>query len=185
MSTYLDRFLNIPAARILWNRATTPTDTTLPSCWPNSSILLDRQQQVNEAGDLVARYLHGGGDPDRLLALLGKLLLRDIQGTSHTIRAAARQFARLRGTPPGSTLSPPPAISPPTPPPHPRPGPDLPDRPTPLPRRTPLRRVVSPSRESRVVRTTCERTSGLWPARPPLPSQTSHPLSLAGERAGG
>jgi hypothetical protein len=101
MSTYLDRFLNIPAARMPEPGDTNGHDPAM--LLAELPTLLDRQQQVNEAGDLVARYLHGGGDPDRLLALLGKLLLREDRDfhTIQMIEAAARQFARLRGTPAG------------------------------------------------------------------------------------
>ena len=62
--------------------------------------LLDRQQQVNEAGALVARYLHSGGDPGRLLAALGNVLLREDREfhTIQTMEGAFRQHALLRGT---------------------------------------------------------------------------------------
>ncbi len=106
MSVYLDRFLNVPAARL-------PEAGNLPktrSVEPSEGLLaelpalLDRQQQVNQAGEVVARYLYGGGDPDRLLAMLGKLLLREDRDfhTIQTIEAAFRQFALLRGTPAGA-----------------------------------------------------------------------------------
>ena len=104
MSTYLDRFLNIPAARIPEPGETNGSDPdTLLGELP---ALLDRQQQVNEAGDQVARYLHGGGDPDRLIALLGKLLLREDRDfhTIQMIEAAARQFADRRNTPAGTNI---------------------------------------------------------------------------------
>lgn len=39
--------------------------------------VLDKQQQVNQAGQLVADYLYNGGNPDRLLAEIGKALLRE------------------------------------------------------------------------------------------------------------
>ncbi len=99
MSVYLDRFLNIPAARL-----PEPRDTTAPrdpdALLAELTDLLDRQQQVNEAGGLVAAYLYSGGDPDRLIALLGKLLLREDRDfhTIQMIEAAARQFAARRGT---------------------------------------------------------------------------------------
>ena len=99
MSVYLDRFLNIPAARL-----PEPRDTAAPDA-PDALLAaltdrLDRQQQVNEAGELVAAYLYGGGDPDRLIALLGRLLLREDRDfhTIQMIEAAARQFAGRRGT---------------------------------------------------------------------------------------
>ncbi len=60
--------------------------------------LLDRQQQVNEAGTLVARYLYSGGNPERLLAMLGKLLLREDRDfhTIQAVEAAFRQYSLLR-----------------------------------------------------------------------------------------
>jgi hypothetical protein len=99
MSVYLDRFLNIPAARLPEPRDTaTPADPD--ALLAELSGLLDRQQQVNEAGELVAAYLYGGGDPDRLIATLGRLLLREDRDfhTIQMIEAAARQFAGRRGT---------------------------------------------------------------------------------------
>jgi hypothetical protein len=55
---------------------------------------------VNEAGTLVARYPYSGGNPDRLLAMLGKLLLREDRDfhTIQAIEAAFRQYTLLRET---------------------------------------------------------------------------------------
>lgn len=63
--------------------------------------MLDRQQQVNEAGRLVAGHLYHGGDPGRLLATLGRRLLREDRNfhTIQMLEAAMRQFADLRGDP--------------------------------------------------------------------------------------
>jgi nitrite reductase/ring-hydroxylating ferredoxin subunit len=101
MSVYLDRFLNVPAAR--------RPEPAGPVADPDALLgelpgLLDRQQQVNEAGELVARYLHGGGQPGRLLAVLGKLLLREDRDfhTIQMVEAAFRQYEALRGTPAGA-----------------------------------------------------------------------------------
>ena len=65
--------------------------------------LLDRQQQVNEAGALVTRYLRGGGQPERLLAVLGQALLREDRDfhTVQMVEAAFRQYGLLRGGPAG------------------------------------------------------------------------------------
>ena len=62
--------------------------------------LLDRQQQVNEAGNLVARYLFSGGKPERLLAIMGRALLREDRDfhTIQTVEAAFRQYDLLKGT---------------------------------------------------------------------------------------
>jgi nitrite reductase/ring-hydroxylating ferredoxin subunit len=98
MSVYLDRFLNIPAARIPQPNGKAANPTALLD---DLQSLLDRQQQVNEAGALVAEYLHGGGEPDDLLAMLGRLLLREDRDfhTIQCIEAAFRQYSQLRGRP--------------------------------------------------------------------------------------
>ena len=90
MSIYLDRFLNVPAARLPEpDRAADPQELLdgLPA-------LLDKQQQVNEAGELVAGYLAGGGEPRKLEAALGKALLREDRDfhTIQCVEAAFRQF---------------------------------------------------------------------------------------------
>jgi hypothetical protein len=63
--------------------------------------LLDRQQQVNQTGALVASYLGAGGDPDALLATLGSALLREDRDfhTIQDLEAAVRQHSILEGTP--------------------------------------------------------------------------------------
>src|SRR5207247_4532186 len=72
ISVYLDRFLNVPAARL--PRADAEDDpAALLERFPR---LLDLQQQVDEAGRLVACYLAAGGDADRVVAALGASLLR-------------------------------------------------------------------------------------------------------------
>ena len=57
-------------------------------------LLLDRQQQVNEAGFLVASYLAAGGDAAPLLARLGSALLREDRNfhTIQSIEAVFRQW---------------------------------------------------------------------------------------------
>jgi nitrite reductase/ring-hydroxylating ferredoxin subunit len=98
MSIYLDRFLNIPPARLPQPQLNgARPEAVLAELLP----LLDRQQQVNQAGDLVARYLAANGDEARLLAMLGKALLREDRDF-HTIQmmeAAFQQHALLGGTP--------------------------------------------------------------------------------------
>jgi hypothetical protein len=100
MSVYLDRFLNIPAARLprLEANGHTP-EATLAELAP----LLDRQQMVNEAGALTARYVGVGGSPERWLAAMGKMLLREDRDfhTIQAVEAAFRQFELLGNTPEG------------------------------------------------------------------------------------
>jgi hypothetical protein len=97
MSVYLDRFLNVPAARL--------PESEHESLGKNPDVLLeellallDREQQVNEAGRLVARFLYSGADPDKLLAMFGKVLLREDRDfhTIQTVEAAIRQYVLLR-----------------------------------------------------------------------------------------
>jgi nitrite reductase/ring-hydroxylating ferredoxin subunit len=98
MSVYLDRFLNIPAARLPepGDRPDKPAEilVELPA-------LLNQQQQVNETGDLVARYLFSGGKPEQLMALMGRLLLREDRNfhTIQTMEAAFRQYEQMRHLP--------------------------------------------------------------------------------------
>jgi nitrite reductase/ring-hydroxylating ferredoxin subunit len=94
MSVYLDRFLNVPAARLPKPDKTVENPVILLQELPE---LLDRQQQVNQVGELVGSYLYSGGNPERLLALLGKLLLREDR-QFHVIQemeAAFRQYSHL------------------------------------------------------------------------------------------
>lgn len=101
MSIYLDRFLNIPAARIPQPNGRVDNPANLLEQLP---ALLDRQQQVNQAGELVGRYLYSGGAPEPLLALLGSLLLREDRDfhTIQTVEAAFNQYRLLRGTEAGA-----------------------------------------------------------------------------------
>ena len=86
---YLDRFLNVPAARL---PAVAPTGEgadlrDLQHCW-------DQEGRVDEAGTIVYRYLSAGGDPARAIAALGHALLTE-DAEFHwfqTFEAAVRQF---------------------------------------------------------------------------------------------
>ena len=103
LGVYLDRFLNIPAARLPQPTGEVEEPASLPEELP---LLLDQQQQVNQVGQVVARYLDNGGAPDRLLAMLGKLLLREDRDfhTIQTVETAFAQYEYLRGTEAGTHL---------------------------------------------------------------------------------
>ncbi|HVU12873.1 MAG TPA: Rieske 2Fe-2S domain-containing protein, partial [Phototrophicaceae bacterium] len=94
MSVYLDRFLNIPAARL-------PARDDKSAALTELDELLNRQQQVNQAGQVVARYLYADGDPEALLSTLGHLLLRENRDfhTIQSVEAAFHQYQLLQGTP--------------------------------------------------------------------------------------
>jgi nitrite reductase/ring-hydroxylating ferredoxin subunit len=93
MSVYLDRFLNVPATRLPEPDGTADPQELLAEL----PLLLDRQQQVNETGALVAAYLAGGGPPDALIAALGAGLVREDRDfhTIQMLEAAVRQYATL------------------------------------------------------------------------------------------
>ena len=96
MSVHLDRFLNVPATRL-----PAPEEGADPSALLDALPgLLDRQQQVDEAGQLVVSYLAAGGDPRGLVAVLGAALARENRNfhTIQCVEAGARQHELLTGT---------------------------------------------------------------------------------------
>jgi nitrite reductase/ring-hydroxylating ferredoxin subunit len=98
MTVYLDRFLNVPAAKLPEPNG---NGTSAAGRLAELPALLDRQQQVNQAGALVASYLGAGADSDPLLATLGNALLREDRDfhSIQDIEAAVRQYSILKGTP--------------------------------------------------------------------------------------
>jgi hypothetical protein len=99
MSVYLNRFLNVPAV---------PLPEVEPAQDPAQLLdqfpaIFNQRHEVNSAARHVVGYIAGGGDPDRLLALLGRLLLREDRDfhTIQTVEAGFRQFEQRRGTPAG------------------------------------------------------------------------------------
>jgi len=95
-SIHLDRFLNVPATRI---------PRPAPDADPEALLLelghlLDRQQQVDEAGQLVASFLGVGGEPAQLVAALGSALVRENRNfhTIQCVEAAVRQHQLLADT---------------------------------------------------------------------------------------
>jgi nitrite reductase/ring-hydroxylating ferredoxin subunit len=86
LRVYLDRFLNIPAARL--PQPTADGLENLGACW-------DRQGAVDEAGALVYGHLQRGGDPGQVVATLGRALLAEDAGFHwyQVYEAAVRQHA--------------------------------------------------------------------------------------------
>jgi nitrite reductase/ring-hydroxylating ferredoxin subunit len=93
MSIHLDRFLNVPATRL----PTPDKDADPDLLLRELPRLLDRQQQVAEAGQLVTSFLGAGGDPGRLVASLGAALVRENRNfhTIQCVEAAVRQHELL------------------------------------------------------------------------------------------
>jgi nitrite reductase/ring-hydroxylating ferredoxin subunit len=105
MSVYLDRFLNIPPAKLPESEGVA-NPLQVDEILSELPTLLDHQQQVNQAAALIARYWAGQGDPARLLALMGRLLLREDRDfhTIQTVEAAFRQYDILKGMPEARNL---------------------------------------------------------------------------------
>ena len=101
MSVHLDRFLNVPPSRLPEPDGREEAPEELLAELP---MLLDERQRVDAAGKLVARYLYGGGDAGRLLAVMGGLLLREDRNfhTIQALEAAFSQHALLHGTAAGT-----------------------------------------------------------------------------------
>ncbi len=92
-SIYLDRFLNVPSAKV----AAPVPGADCEGLLEELPRLLDRQQQVVEAGQLIASFLGAGGNPRRLIAAIGAALVREDRNF-HTIQcvdAAVRQHQLL------------------------------------------------------------------------------------------
>jgi nitrite reductase/ring-hydroxylating ferredoxin subunit len=90
LKVFLDRFLNVPAARMpIQDGGSDPARLDdLQACW-------DAQGMVDEAGAIVYRWLRGGGTRASVLAALGSALLSE-DAEFHwfqTYEAAARQSA--------------------------------------------------------------------------------------------
>jgi hypothetical protein len=81
---FLDRFLNVPAARLPTAEVGDLED--LQACW-------DAQGGVDEAGAIAYGYLRSGSDPRPLVAALGRALLAEDAGFHwfQTYEAAVRQ----------------------------------------------------------------------------------------------
>ncbi len=67
---HLDRFLNVPAARLPLASSAGTTLADLARCF-------DEEGRVDDAGEIVVGYLDAGGDSDELVQALGSALLRE------------------------------------------------------------------------------------------------------------
>jgi len=109
MRIYLNRFLNVPPARIPKPKL----NVTIGNSSDNNNVnaskqdvrillnklpeVLDKQQQINQAGQLVSDYLYMGGNSDLLLALVGNLLVREDRNFNsiQMVEAAFKQLSCL------------------------------------------------------------------------------------------
>lgn len=98
ISVYLDRFLNVPLVKL-----PTPDPIDDPDALLDQfEDMLNLQQQVNQAGTLVAQYLVSGGSPKKLMAKMGYLLLREDRNfhTVQCVETAFNQYSILSHTSP-------------------------------------------------------------------------------------
>jgi nitrite reductase/ring-hydroxylating ferredoxin subunit len=98
MRIYLDRFLNVPPARLPEEQ---PAEALADG--PAALLeLLDREQQVNPAGRLVHAHLAAGRDDAPLIQSLGRAVLREDAGFHdyQELEGALRQYAGLSATRP-------------------------------------------------------------------------------------
>jgi nitrite reductase/ring-hydroxylating ferredoxin subunit len=94
LKVYLDRFLNVPPARLPDGRGGAVSAEGLPDALLGQ---LDRQAQVGPAAELVDSYLRRGGAAGPLWAALGAALLREDAEfhTYQTYEAGAQLFGEL------------------------------------------------------------------------------------------
>jgi hypothetical protein len=98
MSIYLDRFLNMPAARLPENRNIEREPTDADELLAKLLELTDIEQRVDESAVVVWRYLTQGHDPKPLIATLGHILLRE-DGEFHSyqmLEAGTQLYHELR-----------------------------------------------------------------------------------------
>lgn len=104
MKLYLDRFLNMPATRLPRDSDVQHLPASAEALLAAFTELLDREQQVNQAGALAHRYLSLGHDPAMLLQTFGHLLLRE-DGEFHSYQmfeAGLRQHQALQSAHPAA-----------------------------------------------------------------------------------
>jgi nitrite reductase/ring-hydroxylating ferredoxin subunit len=108
MSVYLDRYLNVPPARLPEERrrpaagSASALSTADPEAWRERLLdQLNRQQQVEAAATLTHDYLQAGLPPGRWYRTLAVALLRE-DAEFHSfqmLEAAVRHYEALQGTP--------------------------------------------------------------------------------------
>jgi len=101
ISVYLDRFLNIPPARLPIDRGDRTTSGDGSALLDELLGAMDTRQQVDDSARLVNRYLTAGHPAGPLIRSLGQALLRE-DADFHTfqmLEAGVRQYEALSGTP--------------------------------------------------------------------------------------
>ena len=96
ISIYLDRFLNMPAQRMPEPDGAQVGDDVGPKILD----AMDSQQQVEQAARLVTDYCTTSADPDGVLPVLARAMLREDSTFHHfqIVDAALKQYKERRGT---------------------------------------------------------------------------------------
>ena len=97
MRVHLDRFFNIPPARLPAADRRKERREEIDPIQPRLLGLMNLQQQTNDAGQMVYSYLEAGGDSKALLRALSESLLRE-DAEFHSfqmLEAAVRQYHEL------------------------------------------------------------------------------------------
>jgi len=96
MALYLARYLNVPPASLPGERGDGLDDLPVAAADIRAGLLdtLDRQQQIDAAARLVARYFILGHPPEALITTLAHALLREDAGfhAYQMLEAGVRQF---------------------------------------------------------------------------------------------
>lgn len=106
ISVYLDRFLNVPPARLPGERECAGEPRDPEALLDRFLTALDRQQSVEAAARAVARYLQLGHPVQPLFDTLTRSVVRE-DADFHTfqmVEAAVRQYAGWEGQPEGHAI---------------------------------------------------------------------------------
>ena len=108
MAVYTNRFLNVPPARLPEEEPAALARLPGDAAALRQGLLdvMDRQQQVQPAARLVARYLNQGHDPAGIIATLGHALLRE-DASFHMFQmyeAGVQQYREWAGEPEGGHI---------------------------------------------------------------------------------
>ena len=94
MSVYLIRFLNVPPSHVPTSVAQENSEE--PDTLAKKFLeVLDKRQQVNDASEVVTRYVTSGGNQGRLIAILGNALLREDRNF-HSIQMIEAAFGQWK-----------------------------------------------------------------------------------------
>jgi nitrite reductase/ring-hydroxylating ferredoxin subunit len=107
VSVYLDRFLNVPPARLPAEGEALDEEETEPAALLSRFLeLLDQREQVEAAARVVARYLRLGHPAGPLFDTLVRAVARE-DGDFHTfqmVEAGIRQYSEWAGQPEGEHI---------------------------------------------------------------------------------